>query len=355
MTDLDAAFSGTEEPTERLKLDLSALAAFMAEHVPDAGALESGRKFKGGQSNPTYLLRARGGDFVLRRKPPGELLRGAHAIDREYRAIAALHPEGFPVPRPFAYCGDESIIGSAFYICEHVAGRVVWDPLMPDEEPAKRAATYANAADWLARLHSLEPAQIGLGDFGRPSGYAARNLTLWSKQYRAAEMQHVPDMHWLMDALAERVPADAPTRLIHGDYGIYNIIFAADAPRALAVLDWEMATLGDPFVDLAHHLRPWWLPPAPGAPTLCGQDLAGTGIPAMNEQVERYLSHMGLGAVPDWDWYLAYAQFRFAAMVQGVLKRYADGTAANRTSTHTAKTVAQAAASARRVLEGAGG
>lgn len=353
MSDIQDSFSGTETPPEHLRLDREALNAFLERNLPDFGPILSIEKFKGGQSNPTYRLQTASRTCVLRRKPPGKLIRGAHAIDREYRVVGAVHGQGFPVPRPWLYCDDESIIGSEFYIVDLVEGRIFWDPLMPGERPADRQAMYRDANRWLARLHSADYAAIGLGDFGKPAGYAARNLDVWSRQYRTAEIEHIADMHWLMDALAERAPLDAPTRLIHGDYGIYNLIYPADQTKVGAILDWEMATLGDPYVDFAHHLRPWWIQPAAGSanPTLVGQDLDALGIPTMEQHTDDYMEHMGIARIPDWPWYLAYAQFRLAAMVQGVLKRYHDGTAANRKSTHTSDTVRQTAASARRCLQ----
>lgn len=354
MSDIQESYSGTEKPPEHLRLDEASLGAFLAEKLPGFGPIQSIEKFKGGQSNPTYRLHTADRDYVLRRKPPGKLIRGAHAIDREYRVVGAVHGEGFPVPRPWLYCDDESVIGSEFYIVDLVEGRIYWDPLMPGESADSRRAMYRNANYWLARLHSLDPESIGLGDFGKPDGYAARNLALWSNQYRAAEIERVDDMHWLMDVLAEHVPTDAPTRLIHGDYGIYNLIYPAGSTQVGAILDWEMATLGDPYVDFAHHLRPWWVQPAEGSanPTLVGQDLVSFGIPTMEQHLQDYCEQMGLERIPDWNWYLAYAQFRFAAMVQGVLKRYHDGTAANKKSTHTPDTVRQAAQNARQTLAG---
>ncbi|MET0545994.1 MAG: phosphotransferase family protein [Caulobacterales bacterium] len=353
MSQLQEKFSGTEEPPSHLALDQERLESYLRANLDGYEAPLSVRKFKGGQSNPTYLITAGDRSFVLRRKPPGKLVPTAHAIDREFRVVGAAHKAGFPVPKPYLYCKDESIIGSEFYIVEYLAGRVFWDPTMPGVSPADRATIYDQANTWLAKIHAADPVALGLADFGKGEGYAARNLKRWSDQYRAAELVPIPDMHWLMEALAERAPNDGPVRLLHGDYGLYNLIIHPEEPRVIAILDWEMATLGDPYVDFTHHLRPWWLPedPTGETPTLAGHDLADLGVPTMQAYWDAYLKRMGLSELPHPEFYLSYAQFRYAAMVQGILKRIADGTAANKRTTHTQERVFQAAANARRALE----
>jgi aminoglycoside phosphotransferase (APT) family kinase protein len=353
MADLQATFSGTEAPPAHLALDLDRLGDYLSRHLDFYAGPLTAEKFKGGQSNPTYRLKAGDTPLVLRRKPPGKLLPTAHAIDREYRVLSAMHGAGFPVPRPHLYCSDPEIVGTEFYVVEFLDGRIFWDPVMPGVALADRAAIYDDAIHWLARIHGADVAALGLADFGRGEGYAARNLKRWSDQYRAAELVPVPDMHWLMEALAREVPQDGPVRLLHGDYGMYNLIIHPAEPRVIGILDWEMATLGDPYVDLAHHLRPWWIEPdaAGEVPSLVGKDLASLGIPSMDAQIQAYLRRLGLARLPHRRFYLAYAQFRYAAMVQGVLKRYADGTAANRRSTQSQARVFDAAANARRILE----
>nr|WP_280526287.1 phosphotransferase family protein [Novosphingobium marinum] len=314
----------------------------------------SATKFKGGQSNPTYLLQAESGKYVLRRKPPGKLLPSAHAIDREYRLYEALHPAGFPVPRPYVYCDDAGIVGTEFFVVEFIEGRIFFDPSIPGVRPADRAAIFDDANRWIARIHASDYGELGLGDLGKGEGYAARNLKRWSDQYRAAEIEYNADMHWLMENLAIQVPSDGPVRLVHGDFGLHNLVIHPKEPRVTGILDWEMATLGDPFVDFAHHLRPWWVDQDEqgNVATLKGLDLAELGIPSQNDYLRQYIERMDLTELPHARYYLAYAQFRFAAMVQGILKRRLDGTAANRRSAHRQQTVTNAAASARRVLEG---
>ena len=353
MSKLQDTFTGTEPQPEHLAIDTKTLSQYLTQHLDGfAGPLDI-VKFKGGQSNPTYLVTAGSNRCVLRRKPPGKLLPTAHAIDREYRVMSTLHAEGFPVPRPYHYCADASTIGTEFYIVEYLDGRVFWDPTLPGVSPADRTTIFDDASRWLARIHAADVAALGLTDFGRGENYASRNLKRWSDQYRAAELVPIPDMHWLMDALAKEVPNDTPVRLLHGDFGLYNLIIHPTEPRVIGILDWEMATLGDPWVDLAHSLRPWWLDPDDQGvvPTLAGKDIAALGIPSMEAFVAAYLQRNGVDTWPNKRFYLSYAQFRYAAMVQGVLKRYADGTAANRQFSHSQERVFHAARNARRILE----
>jgi aminoglycoside phosphotransferase (APT) family kinase protein len=348
-----ALFSGTEVPPAHLDLDRGAVAAYLAGRLPGFAQLLDVVKFKGGQSNPTYLLETDAGRYVLRRKPPGALVKSAHAIDREYRAMAALDRVGFPVAKPLLYCDDEAVIGSEFFVAAFVDGRVFWDADLPGVSPADRARLYDAMNQAFATLHDTDPVSAGLGDLGRSDGYVARNLARWSDIYRRSQLVDIPDMDWLADALPERSPVEAPSALIHGDYGLYNIIVAPEAPSILAILDWEMATIGDPYVDLAHHLRAWWdIPdPAGSATSLRGLDLDALGIPTMEEYATRYFSRRGIAA-PDMTFYLAFAQFRYAAMIQGILKRAADGTAASRVMLHRQERVAEIAALARSTLAG---
>jgi aminoglycoside phosphotransferase (APT) family kinase protein len=350
-----AMFGGTEAPPEHLALDVERLVPYLRERLEGFRGISEVRKFKGGQSNPTYLLlRSDGvGGYVLRRRPPGVLLGSAHAIDREYRVIVCLEKAGFPVPHAKVYCSDENVIGSAFYVTDFVQGRVFWDADLPGESPQVRAALYDEMNRLLARLHRFDYAAAGLADFGKIGSYAARNLARWSKVYEQSKLIEIPDMDWLIHALHESLPSGESTALLHGDFGLYNLIVHPTEPRILAVLDWEMSTLGDPFIDLAHHLRPWWEPPdsRQSAPSLLGRDLASLGIPGMNAYILRYCDLMGLAAFPQRTFYLAFAQFRYAAMIQGILKRVEIGSNASKTVLHRQERVVQMAELARRTLE----
>ena len=281
--DRQATFSGTKDVAGALAFDAARLEAYLAARLPDfAGPLRV-RQFKGGQSNPTYLLETPARRYVLRRKPPGKLLPSAHAVDREFRVISALHAQGFPVAAPVLYCADEGVVGTPFYVMGYVEGRVVWEPHMPDAPPAERAAVYDAMNATLARLHAFDPAALGLADFGRGENYVARQVERWSKQYRASQTERIDEMEHLIAWLPAHLPPPAPVRLVHGDYRLDNIILAPSAPTVLAVLDWELSTLGDPLADFAYHLMQWDMPPSEsgaGVGTLLGHDLAALGIPA---------------------------------------------------------------------------
>lgn len=356
MTGRQEQFGGEEAPPEHLRLDLDRLAEWLRSRLPGMGRDLTATKFKGGQSNPTYRLTGPAGSYVLRRKPPGQLVASAHRIDREYRILSALDGTDIPAPRPCCYCDDTGIIGSEFYIVDHVPGRIHWEADMADAAPADRRAVYDDMNRILARLHQLDPVTIGLGGLAREGSYAARNLKRWSDLYVQAELTPIADMHWLIDQLPRHRPESTGERFIHGDYGLYNLIIHPTEPRVLAVLDWEMATIGDPLVDLAHHLRAWWDLPDSGlaATSLAGLDLPSLGIPAMDDYVQRYCERRGID-VPDMRWYLAFAQFRYAAMVQGILKRARDGTASARVMVHSQGRVVRIAAMARRSLEALAG
>jgi aminoglycoside phosphotransferase (APT) family kinase protein len=346
-----AIFSGTETPPAHLELDREVVARILHDRLGDVGAIVDIEKFKGGQSNPTYLISCERGAYVLRRKPPGVLVQSAHAIDREFRVMQAMHQARIPVAQPYFYCEDERVIGSAFYVAEFVAGQVYWDAEMPGSTPDERRAVYDQMNAILVRLHETDAAVVGLADLGRPDNFAARNLKRWSSIYDQSRLVDSPDMDWLMQTLPGRMPPEARATLTHGDYGLYNMIVEEGGSRVLAVLDWEMTTLGDPFIDLAHHLRAWWdIPDELGAATsLGGKDLTALGIPTMEDYLALYCERRGIER-PDMTWYLAYAQFRYAAMMQGILKRAADGTASSRTVLHRQSRVEAVAALARRTL-----
>ncbi|HMK69332.1 MAG TPA: phosphotransferase family protein [Xanthobacteraceae bacterium] len=329
-SDRQNTFSGTKEVSERLYFDVGRLETYMREHVNGFAGPITLRQFKGGQSNPTYLVETPARRYVLRRKPPGKLLPSAHAVDREYRVISALYPQGFPVAEPVLYCADESVIGTAFFVMSYVEGRVIWDAQMPASNPSERAQVYDAMNATIARLHSFDPAGIGLADYGRGENYVARQIERWSKQYRASETEKIEDMERLMTWLPAHLPPPQPTRLVHGDYRLDNMILAPDAPRILAVLDWELSTLGDPVADFAYHLMQWDMPPAEaGTGSLVGLDLAALGIPSRDAYVEAYVKRTGLDPRPYLPIYSAYNFFRIAAILQGIVGRVRDGTASS--------------------------
>jgi aminoglycoside phosphotransferase (APT) family kinase protein len=333
-TDRQSTFTGTKEVSERLRFDVGRLEMYLREHVNGFAGPITLRQFKGGQSNPTYLIETPSRRYVLRRKPPGKLLPSAHAVDREYRVIGALHARGFPVAEPVLYCADESIIGTAFFVMSHIEGRVIWDAQMPSSNPIERAQVYDAMNATIARLHSFDPAAIGLSDYGRGENYVARQIERWSKQYRASETEKIEDMERLMAWLPAHLPPQQPTRLVHGDYRLDNMILASDAPRILAVLDWELSTLGDPVADFAYHLMQWDMPPAEASTgSLVGCDLVALGIPTREAYVDAYVKRTGLDPRPYLPTYSAYNFFRIAAILQGIVGRVRDGTA---TSAHAA-------------------
>jgi len=332
MTTLDRqqAFSGTKEAAPALRLDAARLEAYLAQHVAGFAGPLTVKQFKGGQSNPTYMLETPARRYVLRRKPPGKLLPSAHAVDREYRVISALHAQGFPVAQPLVFCADESVAGTPFYVMSFVDGRVFWEPQMPDSNPAERSAVYDAMNDTIARLHAFDPAGIGLGDFGRGENYVARQVERWSKQYRASETEKIDAMERLIEWLPQHIPPSGPPRLVHGDFRLDNLIVAAAEPKILAVLDWELSTLGDPLADFTYHLMAWHMPhseSAAGTASLVGHDLRALGIPSMADYVEAYVARTGLDPRPALPVYLAYNFFRIAAILQGIIGRVRDGTA----------------------------
>jgi aminoglycoside phosphotransferase (APT) family kinase protein len=334
VSDRQTTFSGTKEVAERLRFDIGRLEAYLRKHVEGFAGPITLKQFKGGQSNPTYLVETPERRYVLRRKPPGKLLPSAHAVDREYRVIGALHAQGFPVARPILYCADETVTGTAFFVMSHVEGRVFWEAEMPSSNPAERAQVYDAMNATLARLHNFDPAAIGLADYGRGENYVARQIERWSKQYRASETETIEEMEQLMAWLPAHIPPPQPTRLVHGDYRLDNMILAPDAPDVVAVLDWELSTLGDPVADFAYHLMQWDMPPSEaGTGSLVGQDLAALGIPSRDAYVEAYVRRTGLDPRPHLPTYSAYNFFRLAAILQGIVGRVRDGTA---TSAHAA-------------------
>jgi aminoglycoside phosphotransferase (APT) family kinase protein len=326
-------FEGTDEVREAHRFDEGALLEWMKAHVEGFEGPLSVRQFRGGQSNPTYKLVTPGRSYVLRRKPPGLLLKSAHAVDREYRVISALHPTGFPVARPFGLCTDEGVIGTWFYVMDCVEGRIVWDGTFPEVARADRRAHFDAMCDTMARLHRTDVAAVGLEDFGKPGNYFARQIGRWSKQYvdDIAVAGRVPAMDRLVEWLPRNIPDGDETAIVHGDYRCDNMIFDARAPTVLAVLDWELSTLGHPLADFSYHLMMYRMPPS-GTVGLAEADLGALDIPTEAEYVARYCE--GTGRRPSdvmeiMDFCVAYNMFRLAAIVHGIRGRVVRGTASN--------------------------
>lgn len=325
--DAQSAFSGTREVDARYRLDEAALDAWMTDHVAGYAGPLAVRQFKGGQSNPTYELTTPTAAYVLRRKPPGALLPSAHAVDREYQVISALAAQGFPVARPHALCLDEDVIGSIFYVMDKVEGRIFWDLKLPGLTPPERRAIYEAQTDTLARLHGFDPAAIGLSDYGKAGNYFARQVGRWTKQYRASEIAPISAMDRLIAFLPDSLPPEGPSRIVHGDFRLDNMILAQDRAQVRAVLDWELSTLGDPMADFSYLLIAWAIP-ASLRNGLAGADLEALGIPSVEETVERYAAATGMRPA-NLDWLYAYNLFRLAAICQGIAGRVRDGTAAS--------------------------
>ena len=284
-------------------------------------------KFPSGQSNPTYRIRAASSDYVMRRKPFGQLLPSAHAVDREYRLLSALHPLGFAVPEPLALCDDPDVIGAIFYVMELAKGRPYADGSLPDFDPATRRSMYEQLVDTLADLHVIDPEAAGLGDFGKAGNYFERQVARWTRQYRDSQTDYIPEMERLIAFLPESLPEQSRTAIVHGDYRIDNVVFDGDGTLT-AVLDWELATLGDPVADFSYFAMQWMMP-ADGGAGLAGLNLATLGIPTLAEVVERYSERSGISVGDTLDWYFAYNLFRLAGIVQGIKKRVIDGTASH--------------------------
>ena len=308
-------------------LDQQALGRWLEANVEGFAAPFELVKFPSGQSNPTYKVSAASGDTVLRRKPFGQLLPSAHAVDREYRLLSALHPLGFPVPRPLALCSEPDVIGAIFYVMEMAKGRPYANGALPEFDPATRGRMYDQLIDTLADLHAIDPIAAELGDFGRPGNYFERQVARWTRQYRDSQTDYLPEMERLIAFLPETLPEQSRTSIVHGDYRIDNVVFDGDGTLS-AVLDWELATLGDPVADFSYLAMQWVMPADRGA-GLGGLDLAALGIPSLDAISERYKSRSGIEVAARLDWYFAYNLFRLAGIVQGIKKRLNDGTASH--------------------------
>ncbi len=326
--------------TDRHRFDEARLAAHLQARLPDfAGPLEV-RQFQGGQSNPTYLLTTPGRRYVMRSKPGpvAKLLPSAHAIEREFRVMQALGAQGIPVPQMLLLEEDESVIGRAFFVMAHVEGRIFWDPSLPELAAGERGAIYDEMNRVLAALHQVDVVAAGLADYGKAGNYFARQIGRWSRQYQASETQPIEAMNRLIDWLPQHVPEGDETAVVHGDYRLDNLIFHSSEPRIIAVLDWELSTLGHPLADLSYHCMAWHIPPG-AFRGIGGLDLAALGIPDEADYIARYCQRTGRAGIGHWNFYLAYNLFRIAAILQGVYKRATEGLASSDNALQTGRNV----------------
>ena len=337
------------------EFDEVALAAYLTSKLPGADTLRV-RQFEGGQSNPTFLLETSGARFVLRKKPAGKLLASAHAVEREYRVMDALRGTGVPVPNVRVLCEDASVIGTPFYVMDLVEGRIERDPSLPGATRDERGATYEAAIATLSRLHRVDWRAVGLGDYGKPEHYLARQIARWSKQYDASRTHEIEAMDWLIAWLPANLPAEEPATIVHGDYRVDNLVLVRDEPRIAAVLDWELSTIGDPLSEVAYHCLPYHLPSGkPGLPGLEGTDLAMLGIPSEASLVASYCKHTGRASIDPWSFYVAFGLFRLAAIVQGVYARALQGNASSERARAVGAQASLFATIAKRVAQEGGG
>ena len=330
-------FSGTKEVSQAHAFDAKKLEAYLAERIEGFQTPLEVRQFKGGQSNPTYQLVTPNRKYVMRRKPPGKLLPSAHAVDREFKVISALYPTGFPVAKPYVLCEDESIAGTMFYVMDCVEGRVLWEGGLPGMDKKERWATYDAMNETLARLHNLDYIKIGLENFGKPTAYVARQISRWTKQYQASITEPIPEMDKLIEWLPAHLPAEGKPSVVHGDYRLDNMILHPTEPKVLAVIDWELSTIGDPLADFTYHLMQWQQDGrATSSGSIMGLDYEALGIPTMEQYVKMYCERTGRSETPNMDYYAAYNFFRLAGILQGIAGRVRDGTAANANASQSA-------------------
>jgi len=320
----DAKFSGTKDVDERLKIDSANLQPWIDEYVPSAGKIKAIEQFKGGQSNPTYKIITESKNLVLRRKPPGKLLPSAHAVDREYKVITALYETDVPVPKTYGLCEDDDVAGTAFFVMDFLDGDLFWDPMIPSMTNTDRTEIYKNKNKALAKLHSVDYKKIGLEDYGKPGNYVARQVSRWSKQYRASETDNIEAMNNLIDWLPKNIPDDDETSIVHGDYRLDNMILKNN--EVIGILDWELSTLGHPIADFSYHCLSWRT-----QETFWDESkLKELGIPSEREYMEMYCENSGKDLSNNWEFYMAFNMFKIAGILQGILGRVRDGTAASK-------------------------
>ena len=320
----DAKFSGTKDVDERLKIDSANLQPWIDEYVPNAGKIKAIEQFKGGQSNPTYKIITESKNLVLRRKPPGKLLPSAHAVDREYKVITALYETEVPVPKTYGLCEDDDVAGTAFFVMDFLDGDLFWDPMIPSMTNRDRTEIYKNKNKTLAKLHSVDYKKIGLEDYGKPGNYVARQVSRWSKQYRASETDNIEAMNNLIDWLPKNIPDDDETTIVHGDYRLDNMILKNN--EVIGILDWELSTLGHPIADFSYHCLSWRTQEA----FWDEAKLKELGIPSEKEYMEMYCENSGKDLSKNWEFYMAFNMFKIAGILQGILGRVRDGTAASK-------------------------
>jgi len=340
---------------EAHRFDEERLAVWMKEHIDEFRGALTVEQFRGGQSNPTYRLTTPSRAYVLRRKPPGKLLPSAHAVDREYRIISALSQTDVPVARTYALCLDEEVIGTAFYIMDYVEGRIFWDPTVPGMSPGERGAIYDELNRVIAALHRVDYRAVGLGDYGRPGNYFARQIDRWSRQYRASETEKIEAMDRLIAWLPAHMPPDDETSLVHGDYRLDNVVFHPSEPRILAVLDWELSTLGNPLGDFAYHMMTWRLGSGTYQRGLGDADFTALGIPDETAYRALYCRRTGRGEIAHWDFYMVFNMFRLAAILQGIMGRVLEGNASSENAREQGARARFLAEAGWRLVESAGG
>jgi len=339
-------FSGTKEVSENLKFDEKRLQEWFGDNVPSAGKIEKIAQFKGGQSNPTYKITSEGQEFVLRRKPPGILLPSAHAVDREYKVITALQNTEVPVPKTYGLCEDEDVIGTSFFVMDFLDGSIYWDLLLADKSPKERTEIYASKNKVIAELHKVNYENVGLSNYGKPGNYIARQVSRWTKQYLASETENIPAMNNLIDWLPPNIPDEDETSIVHGDYRLDNMVFNA-SNNVMGVLDWELSTLGHPIADFNYHCISWRNIPQLADQKFCSEN----GIPTEEEYINMYSKHTGKKLDEHWEFYTIFNIFKLAGILQGIMGRVRDGTAASKHAEERGNQVAPLAEAAWDLVE----